>query len=420
MRRGLGDTYVDTIFAVFDGRVPREADFVTYWHEKARAAIGLGRTRRAGLLATQGIRHISSRRVLERITETGGIFFARSDESWILAGANVHISFVGQDDGTETERELDGRAVEGINANLSRGLDLTQARRLPANLGISFMADIKGGPFEIDAATAAAMLATPNPDGRSNADVLRPWMNGQDVTGRARGLWIIDFGLDMPEGEAALYEDPFEHVRRHVRPMREHVRRATYRDRWWMHYEPRPAMRRALSGLDRFIATPQISKHRLFVWLSTRTLPDQRLTVIARDDDYTFGVLHSCVHEFWARATGSQLREVESGFTYTPTTCFETFPFPDPTPEQRERVGEAARRLVELRDGWLNPPGLDPADLAKRTLTNLYNQRPTWLATAHADLDAAVFAAYGWPSDIPDADILARLLALNLDRTGTG
>ncbi len=104
----------------------------------------------------------------------------------------------------------------------------------------------------------------------------------------------------------------------------------------------------------------------------------------------------------------------ESGFRYTPTTCFETFPFPDPTPEQRERVGEAARRLVELRDGWLNPPGLDPAELAKRTLTNLYNQRPTWLANAHADLDAAVFAAYGWPDDLPDAAILECLLALNL------
>ena len=91
----------------------------------------------------------------------------------------------------------------------------------------------------------------------------------------------------------------------------------------------------------------------------------------------------------------------------------------DPTDEQRERVGEAARRLVELRDGWLNPPGLDPADLEKRTLTNLYNQRPTWLDQAHAALDAAVFAAYGWPADLDDTDILERLLALNLDRAGT-
>ncbi len=99
-----------------------------------------------------------------------------------------------------------------------------------------------------------------------------------------------------------------------------------------------------------------------------------------------------------------------------PTTTFETFPFPHPTDEQREAIGEAARRLVELRDGWLNPPGLPPADLEKRTLTNLYNQRPTWLANAHATLDAAVFAAYAWPADLPDPQILERLLALNLAR----
>ena len=165
------------------------------------------------------------------------------------------------------------------------------------------------------------------------------------------------------------------------------------------------------------IVTPAVSTHRVFCWLGTHVLPDHRLLVIARDDDFTLGVLQSRVHELWARATGGQLREAESGFTYTPTTCFETFPFPDPTPEQRERVGEAARRLVELRDGWLNPPDLDPADLAKRTLTNLYNQRPTWLANAHADLDAAVFAAYGWPIELPDSDALERLLALNLTRS---
>ena len=157
-------------------------------------------------------------------------------------------------------------------------------------------------------------------------------------------------------------------------------------------------------------------RSRLFVWVPSDMLPSHALGVITRDDDFTFGVLHSRVHELWARTQGTQLREVESGFRYTPTTTFETFPFPNPTPEERERVGEAARRLVELRDGWLNPPGLDPADLAKRTLTNLYNQRPTWLANAHADLDAAVLAAYGWPADLADEVILERLLALNHER----
>lgn len=416
LRRGLGNAYVDSLFEVYDGRVPREADFVTYWHEKARAQIHANKTRRAGLLATQGIRGGANRRVLERIKETGDIFFARPDDPWVLSGANVHISFVAQDDGSELERELDGRLVETINPNLTPGIDLSKARRFTENLGISFMGDTKGGPFDIDAETAAGLIAQPNPDGRSNADVVRQWVNGFDVTRRPRNMWIIDFGVDMSEQDAALYEAPFEYVRQHVRAERSTNDRPAYAERWWLHVEPRSGMRATLRGLTRYIATPRLTKHRLFVWLDDRTLPDSQIIVIAKDDDFTFGVLHSRVHELWARGTGTQLREVQSGFRYTPTTTFETFPFPRPTQQQRERVGEAARRLVELRDGWLNPLRLDPAELEMRTLTNLYNQRPTWLANAHADLDAAVLAAYGWPDDLPDDAVLERLLALNLDR----
>jgi len=416
LRRGLGDDYVDTMFAVFDGRVPREADFVTYWHEKARAQIAAGATRRAGLLATQGIRGGANRRVLERIQGSGGIFFARSDDPWVLSGANVHISFIGQDDGSESQRELDGQPIAAINADLSAGLDLTTARRLRENLGIAFMGDTKGGPFDIAEREAARMLAAHNPDGRSNADVVRPRVNGLASKGGANKTWVIDFGVDMSEHEAALYEAPFEHIRWLVKPQRETNKRAAYARRWWLHVEPRPAMRAALKGLPRFIATVIHSKHRIFWWVEASTLPDHALIAFARDDDYTFGVLHSRAHELWARGTGTQLREVESGFRYTPTTTFETFPFPRSTDEQREAIATAARTLVKLRDGWLNPPGLAPEGLAKRTLTNLYNERPTWLANAHAALDAAVFDAYGWPADLADDKILAHLVELNLER----
>jgi len=416
MRRGLGDDYVDTLFEAFDGRVPREADFVMYWHEKARAAIEHDRTRRAGLLGNQSIRSGASRRVLEKISATGQIFFARSDEPWVLKGASVHISFVGQDDGVEELLELDGLLVARIHPNLTTGLDLTVARRIPENANLAFMGDTKGGPFEIAAEAARGMLATPNPDGRSNRAVVRRWANGEDVNGRDRGFWIIDFGSDMPLAEAALYEAPFEYVRRVVRPVR--LQSRTTIEQWWLHERPRPELRRAMAGLDQFIVTTRLSPHRLFAWLPADTLPDSRLIAFATDDAYVFGVLHSRIHELWSRRTaGAQRREALSGFTYTPTTCFETFPFPDPTPEQRERVGEAARRLVALRDGWLNPPGLDPADLAKRTLTNLYKQRPTWLANAHADLDAAVFAAYGGPLELRDDEVLVRLLSRGLERS---
>ena len=320
--------------------------------------------------------------------------------------------------GPRKDRALDGQPVASINANLTVGVDLTKARRLRENAGIGFIADVKAGPFDIPPDLAAVMLASPNPHGRPNRDVVRPWVNAQDITGRSRGMWIIDFGLDMSESDAALYQAPFEYVKTHVRPVRARVRRPRYRDRWWLHAEAIPGMRNAMPRLRRYLATPETAKHRIFVWLDTEILADHALVIFVRDDDYTFGILQSRVHELWARGTGTQLREVESGFRYTPTTCFETFPFPDPTPEQRDRVGEAARRLVEFRDGWLNPPGLAPADLAKHTLTNLYNQRPTWLANAHADLDAAAFAAYGWPADTDGPAVLDRLVSLNLTRAG--
>ena len=162
--------------------------------------------------------------------------------------------------------------------------------------------------------------------------------------------------------------------------------------------------------------TPRVSKHRLFVWIQDDTLPDSALIAFARDDDYTFGVLHSRFHEAWARAMGTQLREVESGFRYTPTTCFETFPFPEPTDAQREAIAEAARKLDELRQGWLNPTGVTAADLKKRTLTNLYNDPRTWLQNLHEQLDHAIAAAYGWPHGLSEPEILERLLILNQQR----
>ena len=217
----------------------------------------------------------------------------------------------------------------------------------------------------------------------------------------------------MPVGEAALYEAPFEYVLTHVKPARDLTRRDRYRERWWLHAEAIPGMRAAFEHLARYAATPEVAKHRLWTWLPTSTLPDHQLVVVCRDDDYTFGVLHSRVHELWALAQGTQL---ETRPRYTPTTTFETFPLPRPTDEQREAIAVAARRLVELRDGWLNPPGLADEELTRRTLTNLYNERPTWLANVHADLDRAVLAAYGWPPDTADETILERLLALNLER----
>jgi len=418
LRRGLGSAYVETLFRIYRDRMSGMSDFVTYWHEKARAMVEAGRAKRVGLLATQGIRGGANRRVLERIKRSGDIFLAWSDEPWVLDGAHVHVSFVGFDDGSEAHRSLDGRPVDAINANLTAGLDLTGARHLAENAGIAFQGPVKVGPFDIPAELANAMREAHNPDGRSNRDVVRPWVNGLDITRRPRGMWIIDFGTSMARGEAALYEAPYEYVERHVRPMREAGRRARRAEYWWLHGETVPGLREAIGRMTRYIVTPRVAKHRIFVWVPTPTLPDSAVVAVARDDDYTFGVLHSRAHELWARGMGTQLREAESGFRYTPTTTFETFPFPRPTEDQRDAIAVEAARLDELRRGWLDPPGLEDEELKLRTLTNLYNEPPAWLRDVHARLDAAVLAAYGWPVDSTDDELLARLLTLNLERAG--
>jgi type II restriction/modification system DNA methylase subunit YeeA len=346
LRTELGDRYVDDLFSVYAERVAREADLVCYWFERARALIEAGKLKRVGLLATQGIRGGANRKVLERIKQTGDIFWAQSDRDWVLDGATVHVSMVGFDGGEETSRFLDGRTVNVINPDLTGALDLTVAQRFTENANLAFMGDTKGGAFDIESGVAEKMLNAPiNPNGRSNSDVLRPWVNGQDVTGRPRGMWIIDFGVEMAEEEASLFEMPFQHVLQHVKPARTESR--TTRAEWWLHERPRPEMRTAVAPLRRSIVTPRVSKHRLFVWMDPDTLADSATIVIARDDDYFFGVLHSKAHELWARGQGTQLREAESGFRYTPTTTFETFPFPWPPgrePVDDPRVQAVARR----------------------------------------------------------------------------
>ena len=211
-------------------------------------------------------------------------------------------------------------------------------------------------------------------------------------------------------------------------------------------------MRAALANLNRYIGTPRVAKHRLFAWLDAKVLPDCQIVVIARSDDTTFGILHSRLHELWSLGLCTWMG-VGNDPRYTPSTTFETFPFPAgmspadtatgaPEGAAAEAIAAAARRLDALRSNWLNPadwvdwvitpeeaaagfparpvarPGHE-AELKKRTLTNLYNQRPAWLANAHQALDAAVAAAYGWADyspAMPDDEILRRLLQLNLER----
>ncbi len=422
VRQELGNAYVDNLFALYDGRVPAFADLVCYWFERARALIEAKHVKRAGLLATNSIRGGVNRRVLERIKHSGDIFMAWSDRSWVLNGAAVRVSMIGFDDNSEQTRELDGNPTSKINADLTSSVNLGMAKQLQENGRICFRSDEKGGSFDISTKLAHEMLKAPiNPNGRPNSDVVRPYLNALDVVRRPRGMWIIDFGVNTSIEDAALYELPFQHVEKYVKPERATNNIPRLRDKWWIHRIPGADMREVIGNLDRFIVTPSVAKHRLFVWLEKGTIPDHQLYIFARDDDYFFGVLHSKLHEIWSLRMCTWLG-VGNDPRYTPTTCFETFPFPwspgkEPEGDGRgEAIAQAARELVQKRDNWLNPAGADEATLKKHTLTNLYNDYPKWLEIAHEKLDKAVLAAYGWPADLTNEQILERLLALNQAR----
>jgi type II restriction/modification system DNA methylase subunit YeeA len=423
MRGELGDEYVDELRTVYEGRVPGGADLVTYWFEKARVQLKAGKATRAGLLATQTIRGGANSTVLERILETGGIFMAWSDRPWILEGAAVRVSLIGFDDGSQTPRTLDGQPVDTIHSDLTSKTNVTGAKRLPENSNLSFKGVTLEGPFDITSKQAEKMLAAPlNPNGRPNSDVVRRILKGRDVVQTNQNGWLIDFG-EMPESEAAFYELPFEYVRREVKPIRDVSRRKRTGRRWWLHGENRPGLRKALTGLSRCIVTPGVAKHRIFVWMSTEIVPDQKLCVIPRDDDYFFGVLQSRLHEEWSLSTGSWIG-VGNDPSYTSARTFDTFPFPWPPGKERSggedpqvrAIAEAARELVRLRDVWLNPLNASEDDLKERTLTKLYNKRPAWLENAHQTLDHAVFAAYGLAYPLSKDEIIRHLLELNRER----
>jgi uncharacterized protein YbdZ (MbtH family) len=304
-----------------------------------------GKAGRVGLLATDSIRQGKNRVVLDRIHNDIDIFFAESSRDWILKGAAVKVSMVGFGKrGPGEPTLLDGVAVDEISPDLTSTVRAFSAKPLPENRGISFQGDKKDAPFEIPGEMARQWLDLPvNPNGHPNSDVLRPWANGEDITGRPSGKWIIDFGMPLKSGseavpgmnhlsetEASFYEAPFRYVVETVKPAREAAAvkskgSAAHTVPWFCHARPRPEMRSALHGLPRFLATVIHAKHRLFVWLPEGLLPSHSLIVFATDQDAMFGLLHSRVHELWALVMGSAL---EDRPRYTPNTTFETFPFP--------------------------------------------------------------------------------------------
>ncbi|HEX8553885.1 MAG TPA: DNA methyltransferase [Sphingomonas sp.] len=459
----LGEAYTRALRKAWP-EVPGGVDLVCYWFAKAWAMmVGKG-LERAGLVATNSIRSGANRKVLKPIVDAGCIFDAWSDEEWTVNGASVRVSLVSFSP-VAGAGSLNGLPVTSILSDLSapNGYDITSASPLKQNVGSCFVGVILNGDFEISASLARDMLRAPaNVNGRANSEVLRPTLNGDDFNGERPDKWVVDFGVEMTCEDAALYEQPFQYIDARVRPYRQRkkedgsfvVRAQLEREIWWRHARSRPAMRRALASIHQYIGTPMVSSYRTFGFLNRAILPDQKLVVVARDDYTSLGILHSRFHEVWTIATCSWIG-AGNDVTYSNTAVFLTFPFPQGlTPDipaadyaddpRAQAIAVAAARLNELRENWLNPADLvvrepevvpgypdrilakDEAaakELKKRTLTNLYNARPQWLANAHAALDQAVADAYGWNDDwragaMGDDVILARLFALNQARAG--
>lgn len=463
MRGELGDAYVTMLRKRFAKCVPGGADFVCYWFEKARAQLKAGELHAAGLVSTNSIRGGANRTVLDRIAESSRIFLAWSDEPWVNDGAAVRVSMVGF--GQLPGAKLDGVEVSAIHADLTSDIDITAAATLPGNLNVSFQgvtprAEVKkkrrlelglpGATFNLDGDRARSILREPkNAHGESMSAVVRPYLVADDITTRPLDRYIVNFG-ERVQSDAALFERPFEAI------ANVQLNRAQMADAkgypWWQLWRPRAEMFAALRGLTRYISIPRHAKHHLCVWTHSAVTPGDAVVVVARDDDTTLGILQSRIHEVWALRSGSSL---EDRPRYTPTSCFESFPFPPglgPDVDAAKyaedgraaAIAVAARALIKLRDHYLSPPEWTEfaitdeeevagfprrpvpkagheAKLKERTLTNLYNARPAWLALAHETLDLAVAAAYGWSAYSPqwtDGDVLGHLLALNSERSG--
>ncbi|MBC6699129.1 class I SAM-dependent DNA methyltransferase [Hymenobacter sp. BT190] len=449
MRGALGGDYVDALRKTYKGVVPESADLVMYWWEKAAEIVRQNKAESFGFITTNSITQTFNRRLIQRhldATPPLALTYAIADHPWVdsAQGAAVRIAMsVGRVDSTMGKLvrvtsevatdEDDAHAVEltevegTINADFTVGADVNSAKLLAATARLSSQGmTLVGGGFIITKpeAESLGLGRIPNIDKH-----IRPYLNGRDLAQRPRGAWVIDlFGLEENE-IIANYPEVYQHVFEKVKPERQLNNRATYRTKWWVFAEARSQMRQSLAGLTRYIATPRTARHRIFSFVEAEYVSDAKLVAIGLDDAYFLGVLSSGIHTLWAAATGGWLG-VGNDSTYNHSECFSKFPFPAATPAQQARIRELAEQLDAHRKR-------QQAQHPTLTLTDLYNvveklraNQPlsakdqivnqqglaSVVLSLHQQLDAAVAEAYAWPANLPDAEILTRLVRLNHER----
>jgi hypothetical protein len=451
IREALGDAYV-TALRKAHPHIPDSVDLVLYWWDKAAQAVRTGATQRFGFITTNSITQTFNRRVIQAHLEApdapAEVIFAIPDHPWTdnSTGAAVRVAFTAAEkakgeegtlalvisesrDTTEEEvvsvemTERRGR----INADLTVGADVTQVQLLRANEGLSsFGLMLAGAGFIVTPAEAEALGLGSIPGIEQH---IRPYRNGKDLAATPRGVMVIDlFGLSEAE-VIARFPTLYQQVFTRVKPERDSNRDKALRERWWLHGRSRQELRKALVGLTRYIGTPETAKHRIFQFLDATTAADHMIVALALDDALHLGVLSSRIHTVWAFSAGGRMGAGNDS-RYNSSRCFQPFPFPVATGAQQARI----RELAEARDAHRKRQQAQHPSL---TLTDLYNvveklragqpltakEQTTYehglaavVLSLHQQLDAAVAEAYGWPADLPEADLLTRLVQLNHTR----
>jgi hypothetical protein len=440
MRELLGDGYINALRSAYRGVLPESIDLVMLWWWHAAELVGSGLAQMFGLVTTNSIRQAFSRRVVEPFIKEKRLHlaFAIPDHPWVDStdGADVRIAMTvgerGSGLGTLSTVQREELLNEGvvdvvlvsssgyISADLRTGPDVSSTEPLKANTELASMGAMLAG---------RGFLVLPHEDIEAPPSVLRPIINGDDITGKPRGLRVLDFS-DQTEDEArTIAPAAFQRLLDRVKPERDSNRDAGFRRLWWRFGRPRPELRRKLQQVTFYIATSETAKHRVFVKVPSHVVPEHKLVVVPLDDDFILGTLSSRIHVAWALASGARLG-VGNDPVYVKTFCFERFTFPEVDEDNREVIGRLGEQLDAHRK---RQQSLHP-DL---TITGMYNVLEklrsgealtekerviheqglvSVLKQIHDDLDAAVFDAYGWPHDLTDEQILERLVALNAER----
>ena len=449
MREALGDGYVDAVQAAWP-EVPQATDFVLRWWHHAADLVRTGEIQRFGLITTNSITQTYNRRAIEPHLTTSdnplALTFAIPDHPWVdeSGSADVRIAMTVGESGPQEgvlltiSNEADMRGDEDavlafqrrygtIHSDLSVGVDTTQALSLRSNENLCAVGfKTIGAGFQIDEAKARD-LGLGERDGLERH--VRPYLNGRDLAGSRRGIYVIDFyGLEESEVRDR-YPEAYQYLLLDVKPERMQNRNTKFRDTWWVIGHARPIMRRFTGGLERYIVTPETSKHRFFTFLPIGDAPDSTLVTFGLADAYHLGVLSSRAHVAWALATGGRLG-VGNDPRYNKSRCFETYPFPTATPEQQERIRAIAEQLDAHRKDCLTTHDALTMTTIYNVLAKLQEGAPltpkertihdkglvSILKDLHEQLDRAVLDAYGWEHDMPQEDILARLVDLNRER----